>query len=218
MTQEGVLYNNGDWEHVLCSIAMKTTVEFLETEGWGLKVKIKHWFNVFNVDAAARPAAQLWERYQALIGGGAWAVKCGRASWWSTWVDWVGPSCSRPWMEKGHAPAHSALHSGASLQMMDEFSPKNKRRDLLWMLLFQDWCNWERRCLFLFFPFFFCSNGYHASNLAQPLNYEDFTSKTHLAKSFFQSWTTKSTFFNLRQKPGSKRENRIHSNLFLTGF
>lgn len=41
VTQKGVLYNNGDWEHVLCSIVMKTTVESLETEGRGLKVKIK---------------------------------------------------------------------------------------------------------------------------------------------------------------------------------
>lgn len=41
LTQEGVLYNNGDWKHVLCSIVMKTAFELLETEGWGLKVKIK---------------------------------------------------------------------------------------------------------------------------------------------------------------------------------
>lgn len=61
MTQKGVLYNNGDWEHVLCSIVMKTTVELLETEGRGLKVKIKRWFNAFNVEVAARPAAQFWD-------------------------------------------------------------------------------------------------------------------------------------------------------------
>lgn len=41
VTQEGVLYNNVDWKHVLCSIVMKTAFELLETEGWGLKVKIK---------------------------------------------------------------------------------------------------------------------------------------------------------------------------------
>lgn len=40
---------------------MKTTVELLETEGWGLKVKIKRRFNVFNVEVAARPAAQFWD-------------------------------------------------------------------------------------------------------------------------------------------------------------
>lgn len=35
----------------------ETTVELLETEGWGLEVKIKHYFNGFNVEATVRPAA-----------------------------------------------------------------------------------------------------------------------------------------------------------------
>lgn len=37
---------------------MKTAVELLKTEGRGLKVKIKHYFNVFNVEAAS---CSLWD-------------------------------------------------------------------------------------------------------------------------------------------------------------